>query len=70
MTLPDGVQVTADLDADPELAGLVEEVLTTDAVAFLADLHRRDDATSLYREMALFEDFADFLTLPAYERMR
>src|SRR5215218_8237645 len=41
MTLPDGVQLTADVDAEPELAGLVEEVLTTDAVAFLADLHRR-----------------------------
>src|SRR5919107_3794335 len=42
----------------PELAGLVEEVLT-----------RWDDATSLYREMALSEDLSDFLTLPAHERM-
>jgi len=25
--------------------------------------------TALYREMALSEDFSDFLTLPAYERM-
>jgi malate synthase len=41
MTLPDGVQLTADLDADPQLAGLVEEILTPDAVALLADLHRR-----------------------------
>src|SRR5919107_473641 len=41
MTLPDGVQLTADLDADPQLAALVEEVLTPDAVALLADLHRR-----------------------------
>jgi malate synthase len=39
--LPDGVQLTADLDADPQLAALVEEVLTPDAVALLADLHRR-----------------------------
>jgi len=41
MTLPDGVQLTADVDADPQLATLVEEVLTPDAVALLADLHRR-----------------------------
>jgi malate synthase len=41
MTLPDGVQLTADLDADPQLAALVEEVLTPDAVALLVDLHRR-----------------------------
>jgi malate synthase len=41
MNLPDGVQLSADLDADPQLAALVEEVLTPDAVALLVDLHRR-----------------------------
>ena len=30
---------------------------------------RMDDATALYRQMALSDDFADFLTLPAYERL-
>jgi malate synthase len=30
---------------------------------------RWDDARALYREMALSDDYADFLTLPAYERM-
>jgi len=30
---------------------------------------RWDDARSLFTEMALADDFADFLTLPAYERM-
>jgi malate synthase len=30
---------------------------------------RWDDATALYREMALSDEFSDFLTLPAYERM-
>jgi len=30
---------------------------------------RYDDAKALYREMALADDFAEFLTLPAYERM-
>src|SRR4051794_18288650 len=41
MTLPDGVQLTAALDADPQLAGLVEEILPPDAVALLVALHRR-----------------------------
>ena len=30
---------------------------------------RYEDAKALYREMALADDFAEFLTLPAYERM-
>jgi malate synthase len=30
---------------------------------------RWDDARSLFTEMALSDDYADFLTLPAYERM-
>ena len=30
---------------------------------------RYDEAKALYREMALADDFAEFLTLPAYERM-
>ncbi len=30
---------------------------------------RFDEAKSLYREMALADEFAEFLTLPAYERM-
>jgi hypothetical protein len=58
MTAPAGVQLDADVDADREPAGLVEEVLT-----------RWDDATSLYREMALCEDVSDVLTPPTYERM-
>ena len=28
-----------------------------------------DDARSLYTEMALSDEYVDFLTLPAYERM-
>jgi hypothetical protein len=28
-----------------------------------------DDATAIYRRLALSESFADFLTLPAYERL-
>ena len=30
---------------------------------------RWDDARSLFTEMALADDFEDFLTIPAYERM-
>jgi len=30
---------------------------------------RMDDATEIYREMALADTYADFLTLPAYERL-
>jgi malate synthase len=30
---------------------------------------RWDDAKALFAEMALSDDFAEFLTLPAYERM-
>ena len=56
MTAPDGVQLNADVGVDMEPAGLVE-VLT------------RCDATSLYREMALSEDFSDLLTPSTYERM-
>ena len=30
---------------------------------------RWDDARALFAEMALSDEFAEFLTLPAYERM-
>ena len=40
MKLPDGVRITADLDSDPELAALAEQVLTPEALDLLAGLHR------------------------------
>ena len=40
MKLPDGVRITADLDSDPELAALAEQVLTPQALDLLASLHR------------------------------
>ena len=40
MKLPDGVRITADLDSDPELAALAEQVLTPEALDLLAALHR------------------------------
>jgi malate synthase len=65
--LEDGQTVSRDL-----VERLIEEEMTAirDAVgedAFRAG--RWDDARALFTEMALSDDFADFLTLPAYERM-
>ncbi len=47
MKLPDGVVITADLDSDPDLRALVEEVLTPQALELLADLHRAFDPRRL-----------------------
>ncbi|MPZ97570.1 MAG: malate synthase A [Propionibacteriales bacterium] len=65
--LADGQTVTADL-----VGRLVDEEV--DAIrqrigddAFAAG--RWSDARALFTEMALSDDYADFLTLPAYERM-
>jgi len=33
------------------------------------DAERYGQATALFTEVALADDFADFLTIPAYERM-
>ena len=65
--LEDGPTVTRELVAkviDEELAKIREAV--GDEVY---EAGRMDDATEIYRQMALSDDFADFLTLPAYERL-
>jgi malate synthase len=65
--LSDGVTVTRDLVErliDEELAR-IRETVGEDAYA----RGRWDDARALFTEMALSDDFAEFLTLPAYERM-
>jgi malate synthase len=65
--LSNGEKVTKDLVnrvIDEELAKIRE---TVGEEAFAKG--RWDDATALYREMALSDEFSDFLTLPAYERM-
>jgi malate synthase len=49
---------------DEEL-GKIREAVGEDAFAG----GRWDEARSLFTEMALSDDFAEFLTLPAYERM-
>jgi malate synthase len=65
--LADGQKVTPELVEqviDEELAKIREAV--GDATF---EKGRFADARDLYREMALSDDFAEFLTLPAYERM-
>ncbi|MGH3368007.1 MAG: malate synthase A [Nocardioidaceae bacterium] len=65
--LADGQQVTSEL-----VERVIEEELAKirEAVGDEAfEKGRYVDARDLYREMALSDDFAEFLTLPAYERM-
>jgi malate synthase len=64
--LDDGQTVTRDL-----VERLIEEELRAvqDKVGDAFEKGRWDDARSLFTEMALADDFEDFLTIPAYERM-
>ncbi len=65
--LADGQKVTPEQDEqviDEELSK-IREAVGDDAIENV----RFADARDLYREMALSDDFAEFLTLPAYERM-
>ncbi|ASU83056.1 malate synthase A [Nocardiopsis gilva YIM 90087] len=66
VTLDDGPKVTRELVdriIDEELAKLRE----ASGAAFDAKLFER--ARELFKEVSLADDYADFLTLPAYERM-
>jgi malate synthase len=65
--LDDGQTVTRDLVerlVEEEMAGIRDSVGDE---AFAKG--RWDDARSLFTDMALSDDYEDFLTLPAYERM-
>jgi malate synthase len=66
LALDDGQTVTRDL-----VGRLIEEEMSAirDQAGDAFDGGRWDDARSLFTEMALAEDFEDFLTIPAYERM-
>ena len=66
LTLDDGQTVTRDL-----VGRLIEEEMSAirGQAGDAFDRGRWDDARSLFTEMALAEDFEDFLTIPAYERM-
>ena len=66
ITLDDGPKVTRDF-VDTVIG---EELATIRAQAGDAfDQARYDQATALFTEVALADDYADFLTIPAYERM-
>jgi malate synthase len=66
VTLDDGPQVTRDL---------VERIIREELAAIREnagagfDAPRYDQAVALFTEVALADDYAEFLTLPAYERM-
>ena len=66
IALADGPTVTA---------GLVERIIGEELAAIEAqlgaayDAPRFEQAVSLFKEVALADDYAEFLTLPAYERM-
>jgi malate synthase len=62
--LAGGEKVTRDL-----VERMIEEELEKARAEAGDDGRRWDDARDLYAEMALSEEYADFLTLPAYERM-
>jgi len=63
----DGQTVTPDL-----VERVIAEELTKIREAVGDEVYeqgRMDDATEIYRSIALADEFADFLTLPAYERL-
>jgi malate synthase len=62
VTLADGQKVTREL-----VERIIDEELAK--VRTEGPGRRWDDATALFSEMALADDFPEFLTLPAYERM-
>jgi malate synthase len=66
VTLAGGEQVTADL-----VERLIGEELATISEQYGAafDAARFDQAVALFKEVALADDYVDFLTIPAYERM-
>jgi malate synthase len=66
VALADGPQVTRDL---------VERIITEELEAIREqygaafDAAQFDQAVALFKEVALADDYAEFLTIPAYERM-
>ena len=67
ITLADGPQVTRELVEQIIGEELDEDQGRSSAAAY--DEARYEQATSLFTEVALADDYVDFLTLPAYERM-
>ncbi|MBB4930276.1 malate synthase [Lipingzhangella halophila] len=66
ITLDDGPKVTAEL-VDRVIEEELAKIREASGDAFDAELYQ--NAVELFREVALADEYADFLTLPAYERM-
>ena len=66
VTLDDGQQVTRDL-VERIISEELSAIRGSAGAAF--DAPRYDQAVALFTEVALADDYAEFLTLPAYERM-
>jgi len=66
VTLADGPKVTRELVE--RLIG-EELALVRDQLGAAYNETRYEEATALFKEVALADDYAEFLTLPAYERM-
>jgi malate synthase len=66
VSLADGPRVTRDL-VQRIIGEELEVIREQSAEAF--DAARYDQAVALFTEVALADDYADFLTIPAYERM-
>ncbi|MDQ3359586.1 MAG: malate synthase A, partial [Actinomycetota bacterium] len=60
VTLDTGDTVTRDL---------VDRIVTEEVAELEGEPGQYDQAKALFLEVAVADDFADFLTLPAYERM-
>jgi malate synthase len=48
---------------------LIDRIATEEIARLGDDPGAYDEARALFMEVAVADDFADFLTLPAYERM-
>jgi malate synthase len=66
ITLDDGPKVTRDL-AERIIKEELAAIRENSGAAF--DAARYDQAVTLFTEVALADDYVEFLTLPAYERM-
>jgi malate synthase len=66
VTLDDGPEVSRDL-VERIIREELGKIRETAGAAF--DAPRYDQAVQLFTEVALADDYAEFLTLPAYERM-
>ncbi|RNL86172.1 malate synthase A [Halostreptopolyspora alba] len=66
VTLDDGPRVTAEL-VDRVIEEELAKIREASGSAFDETLYQ--NAVELFREVALADEYADFLTLPAYERM-